>query len=265
MERLFSPGGKYYRWLLLAIVVVAVVLGILLVRAEEHSWWYLAQSSLVILMLLSVAMICEWWNSSHEPPRMSDEAKIYHRAIHKLLLFAGVGFLALIINATSQEHWQNGIVARAIGFGTLCAGAFFVLGVLLGYLFGLRPTGPAQDSGDKSPSGRPNPPHTNLEEVADWFTKLILGAGLVELTSMRGPLRDFAQFMATGVDPSPRPPNGYQGSPAVALAIMLFFSASGILYGYLWTRYELAVKQMADCEALAPAGGSPVKSGTLGG
>jgi hypothetical protein len=260
MDPLFSLGGKYHRWLMLTIGVVAVVLTVLLVCAEQLGWWYVAQSSLVILILLAVVVVCELWESSHEAPRLSDEAKIYLRAIHRLLLFTGVGFLALIINATSQEHWQNRVVARAVGYGTLCAGAFFVLGVLLGYLFGLRPTGPSQNSGEKSPSGRASAPYTNLEEVADWFTKLILGAGLVELTRMRGPLHDFADFMATGVDPYP--PNGYKGSSAVALAIMLFFSASGILYGYLWTRYELAVKEPLKVERLAPADGSPVEPNT---
>jgi hypothetical protein len=259
MERLFSLAGKNYIWLLLPTGVAAVIAGILLVRAEEHGNWYTAQACLVTTLLLSALMVCVWWQSNHETPRLSDEAQIYNRAIHKLLLFAAFGFFALVLNGTRWELWQNGVVAKAIGYGSLVAGAFFVLGVLLGYLFGLRPTGPSQNSGEKSPGLHPNPPHTNLEEVADWFTKLILGAGLVELTSMRGPLGEFASFMASGVDPSPPADNGYRSSPAVALAIMLFFSASGILYGYLWTRYELAAKNPPGTETSLSADGSPVE------
>jgi len=261
MESLFSPSGKYYPWRLFATGVVAVVLAVLLVWAEENQLWHAAQAILITMLLLSVLLGYEWWRSNHETPRLSDEAGIYNRAIHKLLWFAAMGFVALILNATSWEHFKAGNVARAVGYGTLCAGAFFVLGVLLGYLFGLRPTGPSQSSGEQSPDGRPKPtpPHTNLEEVADWFTKLILGAGLVELTRMKGPLGYFADYMARGVDPSPDPPSGYKGSPAVALAIMLFFSASGILYGYLWTRYELAVSDSSSAETSASTGGSPLE------
>ena len=65
--------------------------------------------------------------------------------------------------------------------------------------------------------------------------------------------------MAIGVDPSPQQPNGYKGSPAIALAIMLFFSASGILYGYLWTRYELAVRESQDADTSPSDGGTPVE------
>ncbi len=260
MERLFSLGGKNYLWLLLPTGTAIVLVGVLLVRAEKSENWYAAQASLVTIFLLVALMVCIWWQSNHNAPRLSAEAEIYNRAIHKLLLLASLGFFALVLNGTRWELWQNGVVSKAIGYGSLVAGAFFVLGILLGYLFGLRPTGPSQNSGEKSPGGvHPNPPHTNLEEVADWFTKLILGAGLVELTSMRRPLGDFAYFMASGIDPSPPSQTGYKPSPAVALAIMLFFSASGILYGYLWTRYELAAKEPSGTETPLSAGGSPVE------
>jgi len=130
----------------------------------------------------------------------------------------------------------------------MIAGAFFIAGALLGYLFGLRPI-----SASKGQSGSsPPPPPTNLEEIADWLTKLILGAGLVELTRLKGPISDFAAFMAHGLDPAPflvqdyllKHPNENPnpGSPAIALAIMSFFSASGLLYGYLWTRYQQALR-----------------------
>jgi hypothetical protein len=108
--------------------------------------------------------------------------------------------------------------------------------VLLGYLFGLRPASSSQ----AQPSNSPIPPHTNLEEIADWLTKLFLGAGLVELTRLKGPVKQLAVFMAHGVD---APRHADPGSPAIAFAIMSFFSASGLLYGYLWTRYQHALKE----------------------
>jgi len=239
MARLFPLENKYYPWLLVPAGVVAVLLAYVLVRAEEHQRWDIAQATLVIILLLLALMVWGWWWTNHKTLQLSVEAATYNRVIRKLLLCVGIGFTALILNANRLDHWQFGLVAKAIGFGTLVAGAFFVSGVLLGFLFGFRPISASHDSGDQSSSVRPHP-YTNLEEIADWLTKIILGAGLVELTNMRGPIRQLAVFMAKGVDPLPPKQGLDPGSPAIALAIMGFFFSSGILYGYLWTRYELA-------------------------
>jgi hypothetical protein len=68
---------------------------------------------------------------------------------------------------------------------------------------------------------------------------------------MQGPIKQLANFMARGVDPVA--PADDPGSPAIALAIMGFFSASGLLYGYLWTRYQHALKDPAPPATLSPA------------
>jgi hypothetical protein len=228
--------GKYLLGLLLAAGVAT-----LLVTAEERQDWLTAQASLVAILLLLALMVWDWWKSNHQSPQLSGEADVYHRATNKVLVCAAMGFAALVLNANRWDRWRYGGVARAIGYGALLAGAFFIGGALLGYLFGLRPTSAAQNQSPNSPA----PPHTNLEEIADWLTKLILGAGLVELTHLRGPIGEFTAFIATGVNP-PFFSRGERyedpGSPAIALAIMSFFSASGLLYGYLWTRYQQALK-----------------------
>lgn len=218
--------GRYYLGLVLAAGVAA-----LLVRAEKRQDWLTAQASLVVILLLLALMGWDWWKANHTAPQLSVEASVYYRAMNKVLLCVAIGFTALVLNANRWDHWKYGIVARAIGYGAIVAGASFTGGVLFGYLFGLRPTGTSQEQS----SSPPLPPPTNLEEIADWLTKLILGAGLVELTHLRGPIRQFAVFMAHGID-APRQQD--PGSPAIALAMMSFFSASGLLYGYLWTRYQ---------------------------
>ncbi|MGA7561212.1 MAG: hypothetical protein WBW01_06275 [Terriglobales bacterium] len=229
--------GKYYLGLLL--VGVAAVL---LVRAEERFDYSTAQASLVAILLLLALMVWDWWKANGEAPPSSPDAYVYYRAANRVLACVAVGLAAVILNASRWDRWRYKVVARSIGYGALVAGAFFIGGVLLGYLFGLRPASSSQ--GDSSES--PPRPHTNLEEIADWLTKLILGAGLVELTHLRAPIYAFTVFMATGVNP-PFILNGEEaedpGSAAIALAIMSFFSASGLLYGYLWTRYQQALKE----------------------
>lgn len=229
--------GKYYLGLLLAGGIA-----VLLVRAEEHQDWLTAQASLVIILSLMALMAWVWWKENRPACQLPVEATTYDRATNKVLLCVAIGFASLILNANRKDHWEHGGVARAIGYGALVAGAFFIGGVLLGYLFGLRPA----SSSEGQPPNSTAPPHTNLEEIADWLTKLFLGAGLVELTRLQGPIKQLAVFMAHGVD---APRNADPGSPAIALAIMSFFSASGLLYGYLWTRYQHALKEASPSSA----------------
>jgi 4-amino-4-deoxy-L-arabinose transferase-like glycosyltransferase len=233
--------GKYYFGLLLAGAITVP-----LVWAEQRQDWVTAQASLVIILSLLALMAWVWWKENRPATQLPVEATTYDRATNKVLLCVAIGFAALILNANRKDHWVHGGVARAIGYGALVAGAFFIGGVLLGYLFGLRPASSSQDQQSNSAV----PPHTNLEEIADWLTKLFLGAGLVELTRMKEPIKQLAIFMAHGVD---APNHADPGSPAIAFAIMSFFSASGLLYGYLWTRYQHALKEGAPPSAPNPA------------
>jgi len=253
MNNLLQSGwqrGKYYLGLLLAAGIA-----VLLVWAEEREDWVTAQASLVIILSLLALMAWVWWRENHPGCQLTGEAAVYDRATNKVLLCVAIGFAALILNANRWSHWRYASVAKAIGYGVLNAGAFFIGGVLLGYLFGLRPSAPSQAPSSNStapthgqPSNSTDPPHTNLEEIADWLTKLFLGAGLVELKGLKGPIHQLAVFMAHTVDVPGEP-----GSPAIAAAIMGFFSASGLLYGYLWTRYQHALKEFELSKAPKPA------------
>jgi hypothetical protein len=249
MNRLFSPKGKYNPWLLIPAGVVIVLVAVV-VWGETMCPpnFYLAEASLLAILFLTAFLAWDWWRATHEIPQLPTEAAAYNRAIKRLLRCIAIGYVALIVSATRVEHWRNGVVAQSIGYTTLIAGAFFISGLLVGFLFGFRPT--PQNLGDQSSNERPHPV-TNLEEIADWLTKLLLGAGLVELTNMRVPLRDLVHFIARGVEVSP---GQKEGNPAIALAIIGFFFTSGILYGYLWTRYELSLASdmpFTDASALA--------------
>lgn len=251
----FSQNGKksdshrrvstYYPLLLLASAVMVVPL----VWAEENQNWPVAQASLLTIIVLLVLTIWCWRQEKNKVADLSVAAFTYHRALEKLFWCVAIGMLAMISIATRSEYWQNGVVAKAIGYGILVAGASFISGVLFGYLFGLQPTDNSKKSADQSSFPRPQ---TNLVEIADWLTKIILGAGLVQLTRLPKPIWEFATRMSVGVavnsaslDETP--------NPAIALAIMGFFSTCGLLYGYLWTRYEEAVTFYGAADATAAA------------
>ncbi len=260
---------------------VAVPIAALLLWAEFKQDWYIAQASLIgLYTLLAITAMVLWSSDPQFSHKLRREALIYHRAIRKVLFLVGFGYLGVVINAARIDRWQHHLVAKAIGYGTVVAGAFFVFGVLLGFLFGLRPASIAHASADSQSSADDHDnPYTNLEEIADWLTKLILGAGLVELTHLKEPILQLATFMAKGVNPSAQmiavahpslqlvnaavavgvnsstqAGNPDPGSPAIALAIMAFFFFSGILYGYLWTRFERAATIPCDNPAFSTVG-----------
>jgi hypothetical protein len=141
------------------------------------------------------------------------------------------GLLALALHA-----WGGGAAdaPRQFGAAFFLAGACFFVGLLIGFIFGIPRTGaadPGQAAGS-SAAGRPSyVPNTNLEDVSDWLTKLLIGVGLVQLSSAPRHLRRFAEAW--------RASTGHALSAADAAAVIVFFFCVGLLTGYLWTRLAL--------------------------
>ena len=135
-------------------------------------------------------------------------------------------------NATSNEMLQRlwlrsltfciafGVVV-VLAFGTwfptasiavavLLAGGSLLIGALLGFLFGVPRSAPPSEgktakSKDRTedrtePAGdAPDPnryrPNTNLEEVSDWLTKILVGVGLTQLGTAPARAVAFGQYL----------------------------------------------------------------------
>ena len=255
MEKRNSKLSVLPWWLLLAsLSVITVLLGVACIRAEEHGAWYVAQGAFgvaLFLVLGAVWLVLELKHKEHGANTKqlgSPDFEVYSETLLFLLRFAGAGLFAVVFNALRYEFWTHGIVARAASVGILLAGMAFIIGTLLGFLFGFPPSPtPLQTSGNQalatSVSGgtgnRNQQPqlsfysNTNLQEISDWLTKVIVGASLVELTKFPPYLWRIAKVVAAGVNP-------VDPSPTVALALLGYFSSCGVLYGYLWTKYEIA-------------------------
>ena len=74
--------------------------------------------------------------------------------------------------------------------------------------------------------------NTNLVEISDWLTKMIVGVGLYQLSTLPGKLRILADYFATSFG-SPAAPS------ALVMAILGYFGIFGFLLGYLWARIYL--------------------------
>lgn len=150
--------------------------------------------------------------------------------------------------AMPNYHVGNALIW---GFG------FCVSGMLLGFLFAIprilpagaiiAPARPVTNAGgkresDPGPAGlishtgySPSEINSNLVEVSDWLTKIIVGVGLVELKHLPAAARGVADYIA--------PSLGLEAKMAAPMAggIMLFYSVLGFLIGYLLTRIYLSV------------------------
>jgi hypothetical protein len=110
-------------------------------------------------------------------------------------------------------------------------------GVLLGFIFGLPRslTGAGVEGvheSKKEPDSRRQRfiSNTNLEQISDWLTKIIIGVGLVELKEIPGALG----ALETALVPS----LGSEGAPyAVAMTVTCLWL--GFFIAYMWTRVRL--------------------------
>lgn len=140
---------------------------------------------------------------------------------------AGIGAVAL--------HTYDSNQAREFSAGFVLAGASLFLGILVGFIFGIPKTAKAKAE-DPSPASRDAGQasyrlNTNLEEISDWLTKMLIGVGLVQLTSIPSYLKKVALFWQSSI--------GSDFPAAYVAAIITFFCTIGFLVGYLWTRLAL--------------------------
>ena len=182
-----------------------------------------------------------------------------------LLPFALAGF---VWNCTSACA-----VGQIVGTFLIIAAAAFFAGFLVGLLFGIpmRSSGPAFDGllGPNANAERGEPvgespdqaagksgergsvtqqaaarerrlaiayrPNTNLEQISDWLTKLLVGAGLVQLGAIKTGLVDFQLSIerAFATDRAPA------AVGAFAVGVLLFYLITGFIFGYVWARTVL--------------------------
>lgn len=125
---------------------------------------------------------------------------------------------------------------------------------------------PTANAGDAAPPGSSLTVNTNLEQISDWLTKIIVGVSLVESQTLLVKMREVSTFMAKSmVKTSERPSaasfaassadaasaaapsattavgglESFSSMESLAYAVMLYFLATGLLGSYLLTRLFL--------------------------
>ena len=142
-----------------------------------------------------------------------------------------LGLATVPVYALYSADRSQVLVARSVG--SLLCGAAALTGVLLGFLFGIPRTqqagsnraptpptdaGPLRQARTKPPqpvetgsqTAQPpsvsHHPNTNLEEISDWLTKILVGVGLTQIDAIRQGFFELTRQAALGAgQPAPWP------------------------------------------------------------
>lgn len=176
------------------------------------------------------------------------------RAIKYIVLGMFVGCIIAVLYGLQASTWVE--FASVVAVALLIAGAFSLLGGLSGFLFGIprtlqenRPTEPMQGENNENVNRKRQQEisyqmNTNLEQISDWLTKILVGVGLTQLSALPDALQKYADFAATGL-------GNYPSSKVFSLALLVYFLVCGFLLGYLWTRaYFAGALAQADYAAI---------------
>lgn len=157
-------------------------------------------------------------------------------ALWVLSLLMGIGVVGLFLYAVQAPF----SFFATFTTGLMTAGAALLVGGLIGFLFGIPrtlqaeqplPNHVTEEAGDQMPviAYQAN---TNLEQISDWLTKILVGVGLTQLANLWTGLQSVAAAIQPGLGDRP-------GAASMALAILVYFPVCGFLFGYLWTRLFL--------------------------
>jgi hypothetical protein len=169
-------------------------------------------------------------------------ATVWLSALALLLPLGGTTWIWIYAFSTPGSHWSY------VGIGSMAAMAAMLTGIFAGFILGVPKL---VSSGQLTvPAGTPSP-NTNLGEISDWITKLLLGAGLVSLTHLGGPAARLIDDVASGLYDATGHPAGAAGAKVLAGAVLISFTVLGVVEGYVLTStwYPRKLQQLADSAA----------------
>jgi hypothetical protein len=161
--------------------------------------------------------------------------------------------IALLLAIITGALVEMGYAAGGHDFTTvltvllMMSAAALATGGLLGFLFGIpKVASEASQAYEREVrNGQTRyAANTNLEQISDWLTKLLVGAGLAQAGNILTGLRNIVDGIASALDSGP------SASPFVS-STLAFFSISGFVGGWLTTRLLLvSAMSRADRRAL---------------
>ena len=172
-----------------------------------------------------------------EVPQQDSQAESGMKLPWPIWLFPAAGAPGLIVYGLGQ--WDLSV----LGISLMIAVAALVVGILLGFLFSIpREVAVSEDIPNEQDGGptaaarvaraMTYAPNTNLGQISDWLTKILVGVGLVQFGQLRHSVGDLVRFLGPSL-------GGGSSGRAFALGLLFYYLVSGFLAGYLFTRLQL--------------------------
>jgi hypothetical protein len=150
-----------------------------------------------------------------------------------------IAVLAVVGYAASGDIKGGSTFLSVLAVGLAAATAALLGGTVLGFLFGLPKTV------DRSSTEARLTTNTNLDQISEWLTKILVGLGLVQLGKVTHGVGKIAGAIAPGLGAG-------TGAKPFAVALLVFSVLDGFLIGYIWTRIDLSKRFREAAEDLDP-------------
>jgi hypothetical protein len=170
------------------------------------------------------------------------------RGLRGLLAASPLGAVAAVLIYAAAGHLKSGTTFWSVlAVGVAEVGATLVAGVLLGFLFGLPKTidRPPVGADTRATKRARLATNTNLDQISDWLTKILVGLGLVQLGKLTHGASQIGESLAPGLGGGP-------GAKSLAVALLAYSVVDGFLIGYIWTRIDLSRRFRRAAEDLDP-------------
>lgn len=172
-------------------------------------------------------------------PPAENGATDLRRVYWTFLLLGAIGLTGALLYSVATSG-TLGAAAGVLGAAALVAGAFALIGGLIGFVFAIPRSRQAEQRPQVEPTAGGTTQHrlsdyaanTNLEQISDWLTKILVGVSLIQFDQLSSGFGSAATTLA------PLLGNGTTARP-VTLALMAYFTVWGFFVGYLLTRLWL--------------------------
>ena len=154
--------------------------------------------------------------------------------IISMIILVSLIFFSLFATLLSSKQ-VNGFVIFSITL--LIAIASALIGMFLGFIFGIPRSHQQMETHllnavDNSREITNFSVNTNLEQISDWLTKIIVGVGLVEMNTISQEFYKIVHFLSIGI--------GLEKTENFVFSLIIACLILGFIFGYLMTRIYLS-------------------------
>jgi hypothetical protein len=149
----------------------------------------------------------------------------YREPFEILIVLFGIGLVFCIVYPLFGTAYL-----RSAALLMLLAFACLAIGGMTGFLFGIPKF--LQSDAPSNDSSRRYQQNTNLEQVSDWLTKILVGIGLTQLGNISIKVQSVSEFVANSLSPNP-------ANVVFSGSILIYFTILGFFFVYLWSRLRL--------------------------